>query len=111
MLTAVPLTARQQQVLEIVRNSIVRRGCPPTRAEIADELGFKSSNAAEEHLQALARKGIVQMSRGTARNIKIIGEALPVPAQAPSGMLALPVVDMWKVGLTWAAERAMGVRG
>lgn len=105
------LTLRQQQVLDIIRSSIVRRGCPPTRAEIADELGFKSSNAAEEHLQALARKGVVQLSRGTARNIKIIGEALPVSAPPMSGMLALPVINMGKVNLTWAAERAQGVSG
>ena len=50
------LTARQQQILDLIQSAIARTGAPPTRAEIASELGFKSANAAEEHLQALARK-------------------------------------------------------
>jgi repressor LexA len=49
------LTARQQQILDLVQSAIERTGAPPTRAEIAAELGFRSANAAEEHLQALAR--------------------------------------------------------
>ena len=52
------LTARQHQILQLVQHAIARTGAPPTRAEIAAELGFKSANAAEEHLQALARKGL-----------------------------------------------------
>jgi repressor LexA len=57
-MTDIPkLTARQQQILELIENTMARTGAPPTRAEIANELGFKSANAAEEHLQALARKG------------------------------------------------------
>ena len=51
------LTDRQQQILDLVQSAIERTGAPPTRAEIANELGFRSANAAEEHLQALARKG------------------------------------------------------
>ena len=51
------LTARQEQILNLIREAIENTGFPPTRAEIANELGFKSANAAEEHLQALARKG------------------------------------------------------
>ena len=57
MLEGPKLTDRQQQILDLVRGAIERTGAPPTRAEIANELGFKSANAAEEHLQALARKG------------------------------------------------------
>ena len=53
------LTPRQQQILDLVHDAIERTGAPPTRAEIAAELGFKSANAAEEHLQALARKGML----------------------------------------------------
>ena len=49
------LTDRQQQILDLVRSAIERTGAPPTRAEIAAELGFRSANAAEDHLQALAR--------------------------------------------------------
>jgi repressor LexA len=47
---AVKLTARQQQILDLIQSAIARTGAPPTRAEIANELGFKSANAAEEHL-------------------------------------------------------------
>ena len=54
------LTARQQQILELIQNAISQTGAPPTRAEIATELGFKSANAAEEHQQALARKGVIE---------------------------------------------------
>ena len=50
------LTARQEQILNLIRDAIQNTGFPPTRAEIANELGFRSANAAEEHLQALARK-------------------------------------------------------
>ena len=53
----IKLTARQQQVMDVVRSSIDATGMPPTRADIARELGFKSVNAAEEHLKALAKKG------------------------------------------------------
>ena len=55
------LTDRQQQILDLVQSAIERTGAPPTRAEIAAELGFKSANAAEEHLQALARKGVIEL--------------------------------------------------
>ena len=58
MLDHPKLTARQQQILDLIQVAISRTGAPPTRAEIATELGFKSANAAEEHLQALARKGL-----------------------------------------------------
>ena len=70
------LTARQQQILELIQNSIARTGSPPTRAEIASELGFKSANAAEEHLQALARKGVIELVSGTSRGIRLRSEDL-----------------------------------
>ncbi len=65
------LTARQQQILELIQSAIARTGAPPTRAEIASELGFKSANAAEEHLQALARKGVIELVSGTSRGIRL----------------------------------------
>ena len=65
------LTARQQQILELIQNAINNTGAPPTRAEIAAELGFRSANAAEEHLQALARKGAIELVSGTARGIRL----------------------------------------
>ncbi len=70
------LTARQQQVLDLVTSAIERTGAPPTRAEIAAELGFKSANAAEEHLQALARKGVIELVGGTSRGIRLRAETL-----------------------------------
>ncbi|NBW69194.1 MAG: transcriptional repressor LexA [Betaproteobacteria bacterium] len=65
------LTARQQQILELIQSAIANTGSPPTRAEIAAELGFKSANAAEEHLQALARKGAIELVSGTSRGIRL----------------------------------------
>ncbi len=70
------LTARQQQILDLVQTAIRRTGAPPTRAEIATELGFKSANAAEEHLQALARKGVIELVSGTSRGIRLRSETL-----------------------------------
>ena len=70
------LTARQQQILDLVQNAIERTGAPPTRAEIATELGFKSANAAEEHLQALARKGAIELLGGTSRGIRLKSDTL-----------------------------------
>ncbi|MDT8998785.1 transcriptional repressor LexA [Paucibacter sp. APW11] len=70
------LTARQQQILELVRSAIENTGSPPTRAEIAAELGFRSANAAEEHLQALARKGVIELLGGTSRGIRLRADTL-----------------------------------
>lgn len=68
------LTPRQSQVLDIVKEHIQQTGMPPTRAEIARTLGFKSANAAEEHLKALARKGVITMMPGTSRGIRLVEE-------------------------------------
>ena len=99
------LTARQQQILQLVQHAIARTGAPPTRAEIAAELGFKSTNATEEHLQALARKGVIELVSGTSRGIRLKGAArstlrgdgfsLPLPGMA---QLALPLVGRVAAG-------------
>lgn len=65
------LTARQAEVLELIKRHIEESGMPPTRADIAKELGFKSANAAEEHLRALARKGAIEMIAGASRGIRL----------------------------------------
>ncbi|MEE4661527.1 MAG: transcriptional repressor LexA [Halieaceae bacterium] len=65
------LTQRQEQVLAVVRRYVDDTGYPPTRADIARELGFKSANAAEEHLKALARKGAIEMVAGASRGIRL----------------------------------------
>ena len=76
MLDMPKLTARQQQILDLVKSSIAKTGAPPTRAEIATALGFKSANAAEEHLQALHRKGAIELLTGTSRGIRLRSNAL-----------------------------------
>lgn len=76
MLDNPKLTARQQQILDLIQTAIARTGAPPTRAEIAAELGFKSANAAEEHLQALARKGVIELVSGTSRGIRLRGDTV-----------------------------------
>ena len=80
------LTPRQAQVLDIIRRHIVETGYPPTRADIAGELGFRSPNAAEEHLRALARKGAIEMVPGTSRGIRLPEErGLPVVGRVAAG--------------------------
>jgi repressor LexA len=65
------LTPRQKQVLELIRSALEETGMPPTRAEIAEALGFRSANAAEEHLRALEKKGAIEMVRGVSRGIRL----------------------------------------
>lgn len=65
------LTARQQEILGLIQNHIAVTGFPPTRAEIANTLGFRSPNAAEEHLKALARKGAIELTSGASRGIRL----------------------------------------
>ncbi|MDO2949757.1 transcriptional repressor LexA [Aeromonas simiae] len=69
-----PLTPRQSQVLELIKSNMSETGMPPTRAEIAQKLGFKSANAAEEHLKALAKKGAIEIMPGTSRGIRLLIE-------------------------------------
>jgi len=76
------LTPRQTEILRLIQRFIAETGMPPTRAEIARELGFRSANAAEEHLRALARKGVISLVPGTSRGIQLrdtIREQLGLP--------------------------------
>ncbi|MEF9965034.1 MAG: transcriptional repressor LexA [Comamonas sp.] len=70
------LTARQQEILDLIQTAISRTGAPPTRAEIASKLGFKSANSAEDHLKALARKGVIELVSGTSRGIRLQSDAV-----------------------------------
>jgi len=80
------LTQRQQQVLDIVRQHIDETGYPPTRADIAQRLGFKSANAAEEHLKALARKGAIEMIAGASRGIRLPeSSGIPIIGRVAAG--------------------------
>src|SRR5215217_937165 len=103
---AVKLTARQQQILDLIQSAIARTGAPPTRAEIANELGFKSANAAEEHLQALARKGAIEIAAGTSRGIRLLGvHAEPAASKAPvSLMMSLPLIGRVAAGSPMLAQ-------
>ena len=69
---ATKLTARQQEILDLIRAAVARTGFPPTRAEIAQALGFRSPNAAEDHLKALARKGAIELTAGASRGIRLL---------------------------------------
>jgi repressor LexA len=74
------LTSRQEEILEFIKDYQSETGYPPTRSEIAQKMGFKSPNAAEEHLRALARKGAIEMLPGTSRGLRLpINEQLGLP--------------------------------
>lgn len=73
------LTDRQAEILNLIRTAIEDAGMPPTRAEIAQTLGFRSANAAEEHLRALARKGMIELVPGASRGIRLLEEDLGLP--------------------------------
>ncbi len=87
------LTPRQSEILDFIKQCLEDNGFPPTRAEIAQQLGFKSPNAAEEHLKALARKGAIEMTPGASRGIRIPGfephsqeeDGLPVIGRVAAG--------------------------
>ncbi len=84
----IKLTKRQTEVLELIRRNIEDTGYPPTRAEIAKELGFRSANAAEEHLKALARKGAIEVVPGASRGIKLPAQnnlGIPIVGQVAAG--------------------------
>ncbi|MDD3355009.1 transcriptional repressor LexA [Zoogloea sp.] len=72
------LTPRQQEILRLIRDTVEQEGRPPTRAEICTAFGFRSPNAAETHLRALAAKGVITLEEGRARGIRLM-EALGLP--------------------------------
>ena len=102
------LTARQQQILDLVQSAIERTGAPPTRAEIAAELGFRSANAAEEHLQALARKGVIELVGGTSRGIRLRSEVLRALNQARGKQFLLPLPSLQQLTLPLVGRVAAG---
>lgn len=82
------LTPRQAEILDLIREFVTATGFPPTRAEIARRLGFRSANAAEEHLRALARKGAIELVPGSSRGIRLVEqeeEGLPVVGRVAAG--------------------------
>lgn len=101
------LTARQEEILQLIRSAIENTGFPPTRAEIAAELGFRSANAAEEHLQALARKGAIAMSPGTSRGIRLLPMGMGSTGKT-SAQLALPHPSLLQLALPLVGRVAAG---
>jgi len=92
-----PLTARQQNVYDFIVKTMGEFGYPPTRAEIARALGFRSPNAAEEHLRALDRKGVIRMVPGTSRGIRLpVGAGEPEPGDVQTA--GLPIIGSVAAG-------------
>ncbi len=81
------LTKRQQEILNLIESHMAASGSPPTRAEIAKTMGFRSPNAAEDHLRALARKGVIELVPGTSRGIRLI-----------RGVTGIPIVKIDRIG-------------
>jgi repressor LexA len=108
MSTPIKLTTRQQQVLDLIKSFIQSSGAPPTRAEIATALGFKSPNAAEEHLHTLARKGAIELLSGTSRGIRLLVPAKPARLKSMGRQLALPLPDFAQLSLPLVGRVAAG---
>jgi repressor LexA len=107
----VKLTARQEQILQLIQSAIANVGAPPTRAEIASQLGFKSANAAEEHLQALARKGVIELVSGTSRGIRLknpVARTHPQQLQIGQPQYSLPIPGLTQLALPLIGRVAAG---
>ena len=96
-MTMIKLTKRQSEILTFIKDYQSETGYPPTRSEIAEKMGFKSANAAEEHLRALARKGAIEMQPGTSRGIR-----LPISEQ-----LGLPIIGQVAAGSPILAQESI----
>jgi repressor LexA len=105
----VKLTARQQDILTLIETTMAETGAPPTRAEIATAFGFRSANAAEEHLRALARKGVIELVGNTSRGIRLRTGSHPTPRQMPLALpelqqLTLPLIGRVAAGAPMLAQ-------
>lgn len=89
----IKLTDRQQQILDLIREAVTSTGFPPTRAEIAQRLGFRSANAAEDHLRALARKGVIELTAGTSRGIRLTDRASDFLSQSDDSEESVRTLD------------------
>ena len=95
-----PLTERQSEILKLVRDLTESSGFPPTRAEIAAKMGFRSVNAAEQHLRALERKGALEILQGASRGLRVKDKA----AARIGRLMELPVVGRVAAGSPMLAE-------
>jgi len=101
-----PLTERQTEILRLIKDLTEVSGFPPTRAEIAERMGFRSVNAAEQHLRALERKGALEISAGSSRGIKIRERGGPRHGR----LLELPVIGRVAAGSPILAEAHVQAR-
>ena len=91
----VKLTSRQQEILDFIKISIETQGAPPTRVEISTAFGFASPNAAEEHLKALAKKGVITLEAGAARGIRLTEQlGLPLIGSVAAGSPILAIENI-----------------
>jgi repressor LexA len=99
------LTPRQQEIVDYIRNSLEMLGAPPTRAEICRAFGFASPNAAEAHLKALARKGVIVLEPGAARGIRLVEQlGLPLIGTVAAGA---PILAVENVEARYAVDAAL----
>ena len=99
------LTARQQEILDFIKNNLEMLGAPPTRAEIAAAFGFASPNAAEDHLKALAKKGLIVLEPGSARGIRLVEQlGLPLIGSVAAGS---PILAVENVQARYALDAAL----
>ena len=99
------LTKRQNEVLQLIQDQMEATGSPPTRAEIAQRMGFRSPNAAEDHLRALARKGMIELIPGTSRGIRLLRDGgLPIIGQVAAGQ---PILAEENVEATYRIEKSL----
>ena len=96
-----PLTERQAEILRLIRELTEVSGFPPTRAEIARSMGFRSVNAAEQHLRALEKKGVLEILAGASRGLRVRD---PRPAARLGRLMELPVIGRVAAGSPILAE-------
>ena len=96
-----PLTERQAEILRLIRELTEVSGFPPTRAEIARSMGFRSVNAAEQHLRALERKGVIEIMSGASRGIRVLDSR---PSSRLGRLMELPVIGRVAAGSPMLAE-------
>lgn len=102
------LTARQAQILALIQKAIAQTGAPPTRAEIAAEMGFRSPNAAEEHLKALAKKGVIELVSGTSRGIRLRTDDLQALNDSRRDSFSQPLQRLARLTLPLVGRVAAG---
>ena len=108
MIKEFKLTDRQQEILDLIKKSISQTGSPPTRAEIAEILGFKSANAAEDHLRALAKKGVSELVSGRSRGIRLTDTSAALSFTSHFKQAMLPLEGLAQLTLPLIGRVAAG---